>query len=100
LLADGFAEFDAHRASDPAAISLGFPLQKCLDSIEVGDIEPRNVRGGGRAAVRVDRVNLDPQAVVPVRAARLRQPRADGDEEQDEQQQRNADGFEHAVHVA
>src|SRR5690606_2732615 len=41
-------------------------------------------------------INFQPEAVVPVGTARLRQPRADGDEEQDQEQHRDTDRLEHA----
>jgi hypothetical protein len=76
-------------------LPFSFPGQELLDSGERVDAEARDVIAAGIAAVTVDRVDLHPQAVVPVRAAQLREPCAHGDHEQDEKQYRNAYGLQH-----
>ena len=83
------------RALETTAIAPDFPCQEFLDACKRVDAQPGNIVFARLAAVAVDRVDLHPQAVVPVRAAQLSQPGARGDHKQDEQQDRDADGFEH-----
>jgi hypothetical protein len=70
-------EFDADGPRDIVGVTLGLAGNKCFNSLEVAYLQIIDKPGGFVAAIRIDRVDLDPQAVVPVRTPRLRQPGAD-----------------------
>ena len=82
LFADLAPEFDAQRLIYCLAVAFRFARNESLDTGEISGVESRNVTRALFAAVCVDRVDLHPKAVVPVGAARLGQPCADGNEEQ------------------
>ena len=81
LFANQASELDPDRALDAARVALCFLREERFDSLEMPDLEALDVLACLGAAIGIDRVDLDPQAVVPVSASRLRQPGADRDEE-------------------
>ena len=86
LLGYWLAEFETHGARNIDCVLRRFARQERFDTVEVAELEVHDVLRGLRAVIGIDGVDLYPQAVIPVRASGLREPRAHGDEEQDEQQ--------------
>ncbi len=86
LLLDCLPEFDSNRPRETAAVFAGLTRQERFDILKVTGHETLDVGCRLRAVVAVDRIDLDPEAVVPVRASCLGQPGADRDKEQYEQQ--------------
>ena len=97
LLGDRRTQFDADRPLDAAAIAPHFTGHEFLYARERVRAKSADVVLTGVTAVAIDRVDLHPEAVVPVRAPQLREPGARGDHEQDEKQDRDTYGFQHAV---
>ena len=77
LLQDFVAQFHTHRPAQGAAEFPGFACDEILDCGEVIEFQTLDVIPSRRTAVSVDWIDLHPQAVVPVSAARLGQPGAD-----------------------
>ena len=95
LFFDFLAEFHAHRPFKRVAVFIYFAGNERFDSGEVIRRQIGNVASAGIAAIAINGIYLDPQAVIPVRATRLRQPGAASDKNQQYQQNANSYRFKH-----
>ena len=95
LLVDFSAKLYTNRPRDIVAIALCFSRQELFDTGKIAGLQVLDIFACVAAAIAVDRINLYPQAVIPIGTPRLRQRCADNDKKQNEQKYCDSDRFEH-----
>ena len=88
-------DVEPKRLKDRDAIAFRFGREEFVDTGELFCVDRVDVALSAGKPVAVDEIDVDPERVVPARAAARREVFAERDEQQDRQQKRNADLLEH-----